>query len=105
MTFDRGLDSARLALKYGLGHFFDTAGRDVEMAIAAYALARLTEAHESMLITAVPELAAARRAGTRPERPASHAPCRPFSFVSQARPIEVPGDPRIALALRQRVEL
>jgi hypothetical protein len=27
------------------GHFFDVAVRDVEMAIAAYALARLTEAH------------------------------------------------------------
>ena len=29
------------------GHFFDVAVRDVEMAIAAYALARLTEAHEA----------------------------------------------------------
>ncbi|HEV7732868.1 MAG TPA: hypothetical protein VGR62_11925 [Candidatus Binatia bacterium] len=29
------------------GHFFDVAVRDVEMAIAAFALARLTEAHEA----------------------------------------------------------
>jgi uncharacterized membrane protein YphA (DoxX/SURF4 family) len=29
------------------GHYFDVAVRDVEMAIAAYALARLTEAHEA----------------------------------------------------------
>ena len=48
------------------GHFFDVAVRDVVMAIAAYALARLTEAHESSLIAAVPAPgpAAARRAGS-----------------------------------------
>jgi hypothetical protein len=47
------------------GHFFDVAVRDVVMAIAAYALARLTEAHEASLIAAVPvpAPAAARRAG------------------------------------------
>lgn len=31
------------------GHFFDVAVRDVEMAIAAFALARLTEAHAAAL--------------------------------------------------------
>jgi hypothetical protein len=48
------------------GHFFDVAVRDVVMAIAAYALARLTEAHEASLIAAVPAPgpAAARRAGS-----------------------------------------
>jgi hypothetical protein len=48
------------------GHFFDVALRDVVMAIAAYALARLTEAHEASLIAAVPAPApaAARRAGS-----------------------------------------
>jgi hypothetical protein len=48
------------------GHFFDVAVRDVVMAIAAYALARLTEAHEGSLIAAVPAPApaAARRAGS-----------------------------------------
>jgi hypothetical protein len=32
------------------GHFFDVAVRDVEMAIAAYALARLTEAREARAV-------------------------------------------------------
>jgi len=32
------------------GHFFDVAVRDVEMAIAAYTLARLTEAHEAGVV-------------------------------------------------------
>jgi hypothetical protein len=46
------------------GHFFDVAVRDVVMAIAAYTLARLTEAHEASLIAAVPAPAGARRAGS-----------------------------------------
>ena len=46
------------------GHFFDIAVRDVEMAIAAYALARLTEAHEARLIGAVPATATPRRVGS-----------------------------------------
>ena len=46
------------------GHFFDVAVRDVVMAIAAYALARLTEAYEASLIAAVPAPAAGRRAGS-----------------------------------------
>jgi uncharacterized membrane protein YphA (DoxX/SURF4 family) len=33
------------------GHFLDVAVRDVEMAIAAFALARLTEAHEAVSVT------------------------------------------------------
>jgi hypothetical protein len=39
------------------GRFLDVAVRDVEMAIAAYALARLTEAHESVRLAgaAIPE--------------------------------------------------
>jgi hypothetical protein len=32
------------------GHFLDVAVRDVEMAIAAFALARLTEAHEAVSV-------------------------------------------------------
>ena len=46
------------------GHFLDIAVRDVEMAIAAYALARLTEAHAASLVGAVPERVAPRRAGS-----------------------------------------
>ena len=46
------------------GHFFDVAVRDVEMAIAAYALARLSEAHEASMVGAVPAPAAPRRAGS-----------------------------------------
>ena len=46
------------------GHFFDIAVRDVEMAIAAYALARLSEAHEASMVGAVPAPAAPRRAGS-----------------------------------------
>jgi hypothetical protein len=47
-----------------IGHFFDIAVRDVEMAFAAYALARLTEAHEASMVGAVPAPAAPRRAGS-----------------------------------------
>src|SRR5262245_21100384 len=46
------------------GHFLDIAVRDVEMAIAAYTLARLTEAHEASLVGAVPAPVASRRAGS-----------------------------------------
>jgi hypothetical protein len=49
------------------GQFLDVAVRDVEMAIAAYALARLTEAHASARSTtaAIPEQTQApRRVGT-----------------------------------------
>jgi hypothetical protein len=46
------------------GHFFDVAVRDVEMAIAAYALARPSEAHETSMVAAVPAPAAPRRAGS-----------------------------------------
>jgi hypothetical protein len=46
------------------GHFFDIAVRDVEIAIAAYALARLTEAHEASLIATAPGPEIARRAGS-----------------------------------------
>jgi len=46
------------------GHFLDIAVRDVEMAIAAYTLGRLTEAHEASLVGAVPAPVAPRRAGS-----------------------------------------
>ena len=46
------------------GHFFDIAVRDVVMAIAAYALTRLTEAQEASLIAAMPEPQPVRRAGS-----------------------------------------
>ena len=46
------------------GHFFDVAVRDVEMAIAAYALARLTEAHAASGRSAAGQPAAPRRVGS-----------------------------------------
>jgi uncharacterized membrane protein len=47
------------------GHYFDVAVRDVEMAIAAYALARLTEARETIGVRVQPAVeTAARRVGT-----------------------------------------
>ena len=72
-------------------HFFDVAVRDVEMATAAYTLARLTEAHEGSLIAAEPAPPLAARAA-QAERRAARA-SGPFSFRLQARPIEVSGDP------------
>jgi len=53
------------------GRFFDVAVRDVEMAIAAYALARLTEAHEAEAAVVESEPAGVRTA-PRPS-PASTA--------------------------------
>ena len=44
------------------GRFFDVAVRDVEMAIAAYALARLTEAHEVVAAGRESEAAVVRTA-------------------------------------------
>ena len=46
------------------GHFLDVAVRDVEMAIAAYTLGRLTEAHEAAGALAPPATSAPGR-GTR----------------------------------------
>jgi uncharacterized membrane protein YphA (DoxX/SURF4 family) len=47
------------------GHYFDIAVRDVEMAIAAYALARLTEAREAASVGLAPVVeTTGRRVGT-----------------------------------------
>jgi hypothetical protein len=46
------------------GRFFDVAVRDVEMAIAAYALARLTEAHAASGRAVAGQPAAPRRVGS-----------------------------------------
>ena len=46
------------------GRFFDVAVRDVEMAIAAYAFARLTEAHAASGRSAAGQPAAPRRVGS-----------------------------------------